>query len=108
MNPRRLAALVAVAMAACTAVSWLVLRVYRASAATYAKAEGYKTYIIGTAYILHAILGWWLGDLQPNQAAERVLEGLGAMSLRAGVGKSRASPAGEAPSAPLPPASPHA
>jgi hypothetical protein len=97
MDSRRLGMIVALVLLLWAAATWIVLRIYRVSVETYYRVQGIKTYIVGTAFIAHAILGWWLGDLDPRAATDRVLEGLGTMSLRAGVAKARPLPAPPSP-----------
>ena len=87
MNRSKVAGIVALVVVLWVAGTWLVLRIYDAAQTLRWKIAGYKTYIIGGAYIAHAVLGWWLGDLDAQHCSDRVLEGLGAMSLRAGAAK---------------------
>jgi len=102
MDSRRLAGIVALVLLGWAFATWLVLRVYRVSVDTYYRLQGIKTYIVGGCFIAHALLGWWIGDIDGRQATDRLLEGMGAMSLRAGVKK--IAPVSPLPSPPSSPA----
>lgn len=47
--------------------------------------QGYKTHIIGGLTVVFGVIGLVLGHLEPTQAVEFILGGLGLSALRAGV-----------------------
>jgi hypothetical protein len=49
--------------------------------------EGKKAYIIGAATAVYGLLGFFLGHLDVNQAAEFILGGSGLAALRAGIAR---------------------
>ena len=51
------------------------------------KVDGYKTYIIGIAFICYALGGLVAGKLDINAAITAILTGLGIMGIRHGVEK---------------------
>lgn len=49
------------------------------------KIDGYKTYIIGIAFLCYALGGLVAGKVDVNAAIQAVLIGLGMMGLRHGI-----------------------
>lgn len=47
--------------------------------------KGKKTYLIGAATALYGLLGYFLGHMEANQAAEFIFVGSGLSALRAGI-----------------------
>lgn len=53
--------------------------------------KGKKTYGVGVIMVGYAILGWLLGDMPDAKAGEVLLEGIGLITLRAGIAKGPSS-----------------
>lgn len=47
--------------------------------------KGKKTYLLCAAAITYALLGWYLGRLEPMQVLDAIWAALTGMSLRAGM-----------------------
>jgi hypothetical protein len=54
--------------------------------------RGQRTYLVGGLMLLAAAVLYLTGDLSAAEAAQRALEALGLLALRAGVGAGRAVP----------------
>jgi len=68
---------------------WFVRRQVRAKLTEIrgkAMLSGYRTYIVGCAFVAFGVTGYVTGKLDQNQAVEAVLTGLGFMGLRAAIG----------------------
>lgn len=50
-------------------------------------SKGRKTYGVSLLMLLFSFLGYFLGELQPVEAGQLLLEALGLAGLRAGVAK---------------------
>lgn len=50
-------------------------------------AAGKKTYLLGGAMVLYGAVGYYLGALTEEQAADNIKEGLAFCFLRAGISK---------------------
>ena len=51
--------------------------------------KGKKAYLLGIAAVIYALLGVYLGKIDPATALDMVWAGLTAMAIRAGVSKSK-------------------